>query len=98
MLQPLKKCKSDGTAYQRPAEIEALLSAVVMMDPATLAARARVTDRKDPEFIQEEVLVHLIRRSLRMRDPLASSLLQRLGERCERVLRRKVLETTVFDA
>lgn len=99
MVRPLKKLKEDGTPYVRAPHIEVLLSQVLTAGPTTLPPRAAITAKSNPEYVPPEVLVHLIRHTLRMQDyEVANALLLRLGERCAQLLKHRVPDTTAFDA
>jgi DNA-directed RNA polymerase specialized sigma24 family protein len=99
MVRPLKKCKEDGIAYTRPPKIEGILIEVLAANATTWPDRARITNKQDAQFLPPEVLVHLIRHSLRMQDHgTMYALLPRLGERCAQLLKRRVSDTNLFDA
>jgi DNA-directed RNA polymerase specialized sigma24 family protein len=99
MPRPLTKRTEGGVPYTRPAAVERAIAQALTETPATLATRAAISDPRDPQFLALEVLVHLVRRSLRMQDwSTANAILERLGERVARSLERKVRETNAFDA
>lgn len=99
MVRPLKKCTEDGVPYSRPPAIERSIAQALAAAPATLLARAAISDRRNAEYLAPEVLVHLIRHALRMQDySTANALLGCLGKRCAQMLKRRVRETTAFRA
>lgn len=99
MVRPLKKRTKDGVLYTRLPGIEQSISQALSEAPATLTARPAIADRRDSRYLAPEALVHLIRHALRMQDySTANALLACLGKRCARLLKRRVRETTAFDA
>jgi hypothetical protein len=99
MVRPLTKCKKDGAPYRRPQVIEQSIAQALATAPATLLTRAAISNRHNAEYLAPEVLVHLIRNALRMQDySAANTLLGSLGERCAHLLKRRVRETTAFNA
>ena len=88
---PLRKCKTDGSAYTRPPEIEAAIDEALALDAATRLARAEILDRRAPGFLPKEALVNLIRDAKRVDDQTTlSKLFTILARRCEAVLARQV--------
>jgi hypothetical protein len=62
MAQPLTKTKEDdGTLYTRFPETEAAIEAALGHDLDRLSRRATIRDRKSPDYLPSESLVHLIR-------------------------------------
>ncbi len=93
MAQPLTKTKEDdGTLYTRPPPIEAAIDIALGQDLETLCQRARVRNRKDPDHLPSECLVHLTRRAIRTGDDAAyNALLPLLLERCKANLNKYVV-------
>lgn len=82
MVQPLTKCKEDGTRYTRPPEIEARLQALLQADLPTIQVQALEEGWASPDFIPSECLVHLVRQAIKNQDePTTSTLLPILLER-----------------
>lgn len=99
MVRPLTKCTTQGDWYTRPPPIEKSIGQALGESLATLLSRATMTDRGDPQYLASEVLVHLIRNALRSgNSQIAYALLECLGQRCVRMLRRKVRPSRLFDA
>lgn len=90
MVQALTKAGVDGPLI-RPEGIESQISVVLRLAPASLKARLSVTDRGDPEYLQSETLVHLVRHGRRTNNQtLISLVLPVLLNRCETNLLVKV--------
>lgn len=60
---PLTKRTEDGSLYRRPAEIEAALERVLALGRDEVLAAVAVQDRKHPEYIPSECLLHLVRKA-----------------------------------
>lgn len=65
MIVPLTKRRKDGTPYLRPDNIEALLPALASLPRDELVERARIRNRKDPDYVPTECILHLVRSSRR---------------------------------
>lgn len=90
MVQALTKAGVDGPLL-RPKGIESQISVALRLPPASLKARLSVTDRDNPEFLQSETLVHLVRHGRRTNNQTMISLvLPVLLNRCETNLLVKV--------
>lgn len=63
MIVPLTKRKKDGTPYLRPDNIEALLPTLADLPRDTLLERARIRDRKEPDYVSSECLLYFVRAS-----------------------------------
>lgn len=63
MIDPLTKHRKDGTPYLRPDNIEALLPALANLPRDSLLERARIRDRKHPDYVPSECLLHFVRAS-----------------------------------
>lgn len=63
MTVPLTKRRKDGTVYERPDEIEAILTALAALPRQQLAERALIRDRSDPDYVPSECLVRFVRAS-----------------------------------
>jgi DNA-directed RNA polymerase specialized sigma24 family protein len=63
LIDPLTKRRKDGTPYRRPDNIEELLPALAELPRDSLLERARIRDRKHPNYIPSECLVHFVRAS-----------------------------------
>ena len=100
MARPLTKIsKKTGNLYTRPPNVEQNIDGALGQDPATISKRLMVTDRKSPEYLTSECLVHLLREAFRrddssMRDMLVTALLQR----CEAILTHKIPDSGFANA
>lgn len=65
MIIPLTKQKVDGALYQRPDMIEPLLLGLADLPRDVLLERARIRDRKHPDYIPSECLLYFVRSSRR---------------------------------
>lgn len=63
MNAPLTRKKKDGTPYTRPDNVEALLTVFGNLPREVILDRAHIRDRKSPDYVPSECLVHLIRAS-----------------------------------
>lgn len=63
MNAPLTRKKKDGTPYTRPGNVEALLTVLGKLPREAILDRAHIRDRKNPNYVPSECLVHLIRAS-----------------------------------
>jgi hypothetical protein len=99
MAPPLIRKNQNGEQYTRPPGIEAKIDQALAQDFGTLARRARITDRRSPDFLPPECLVHLIRHAIRRRDDrVATALMPALVMRCETNLRTTVPDGQVRNA
>lgn len=62
-IPPLRKVKQDGLLYRRRQPIETMLIELACAPTEVLAQRARIIDRRSPNYIPSEVLVHWIRQT-----------------------------------
>lgn len=99
MVRALKKRDKHGQLYVRPPAVEQAIAAALSQSPASWIARAAITDRRSAEYLAPEVVVHLIRHSLRMQDfATATPLVQKFVERVVRLVERHVKESRAFSA
>jgi hypothetical protein len=95
MARPLDKIV-EGVRLTRDAAIEAAIDVALGQTPVTWRARAAITDRKAPDYLPSECLVHLIRNAMRQsnaeatHNSVANALLPFLLKRCEANLKAKV--------
>ncbi len=62
MVNPLTKVrKRDKKTYERPAEIEQAIAALLEKSRAEVRSLLSIRSRKDPDYVPSECLVHLIR-------------------------------------
>jgi hypothetical protein len=62
MVSPLTKIrKRDKKIYERPAEIEQAIAALLEKPRAEVRSLLSIRSRKDPDYVPSECLVHLIR-------------------------------------
>lgn len=100
MAKPLTKIsRKTGKLYARPPSIERHIDEALEQDAETISKRLFVIDRRSPEYLTSECLVHLFRDALRrgddaMRDTLARVLLQR----CEAILEHKLPDSRFANA
>ena len=88
LVEPLTRCNLQGVQYRREASVDAQIKEALALGTADLVARARILDKADPAYLQEESLAYLIRRAHRAaNDNLASDLLEVLVQRCTRYLK-----------
>jgi RNA polymerase sigma factor (sigma-70 family) len=100
MARPLRKTKADGTPYKRFPAIEAAIDAALrIQDLDILRRRAEVRDRRSPDYLPSECLIHLIR-DARWRDDKTAmnTLLPPLLDRCEANLKSKVPDGQIATA
>jgi hypothetical protein len=91
VARALRNCKTDGSAYTRPPEIEAAIDEALSLDAETRLARAEILDRKAPGFLPKEALVYLIRDTKRVDDQTTlAKLFTILARRCEATLAQQV--------
>jgi DNA-directed RNA polymerase specialized sigma24 family protein len=84
MVKPLTKRQKDGLLYARRASVEAAIDLAQTQDLETLRSRLRITDCGADEYLQTEVLVHLMRDARRgMNAQLMDALFPALLKRCE---------------
>ena len=99
MVRPLTKHKQTGEPYVRPNRVEAEIALASGQDLATLHARCRITDRKDPDYVSSECLLYLIRDACRIEDrPKLDLLMPVLLERCQTILESKLPDSRQLDA
>jgi hypothetical protein len=80
---PLTRTNLDGDLYQRLEAVETQINEALKLNSVALIERAKISDEKTPEFVQEECLVALIRAALLSKaDRLAHSLIEVLFSRC----------------
>src|SRR5579864_2922342 len=68
LVEPLTHRNLDGVPYRRDPGVEAQIRAALTLGAADLRARAALSARNDPEYLQEETLAYLIRRANRAAD------------------------------
>lgn len=99
MVRALKKRDKNGQLYVRPQTIEQSITAALTQTSASWIASAAISDRRNAQYLAPELVVHLIRHSLRMQDySTANFLLQKFGERVMRLLEHHVKESHAFSA
>jgi hypothetical protein len=87
MVRPLTKRTGSGDRYTRPPNIEAVIDAALALDWPALHQRTCVRDRRSPDYLPSECLVHLIRKAHRdHHDTMRDQLLAILLGRCEATL------------
>jgi hypothetical protein len=87
MVRPLTKRTGSGNRYTRPPNIEAVIDAALALDWPALHQRTCVRDRRSPDYLPSECLVHLIRKAHRdHNDTIRDQLLAILLGRCEATL------------
>lgn len=61
VVPPLRKSKSDGTPYARPATVEAALHRVLGLPRQEILTACAVTDRRRDDYVPTECILHLLR-------------------------------------
>lgn len=96
---PLTKKDKNGNLYVRSPTIEAKIDGAIGQDWTVLSQRARQSDRRSPDFLPNEALLHLIRDALRRQDErVATVLIRTLLKRCEANLKMTVPESGLRNA
>jgi len=81
--KPLTRCNQSGAPYIRTEKIEEEIRSALVLDWQSLIARAQISDKTSPDFLQEESLVYYIREALFQNEKAAvNSLFYVLHERC----------------
>jgi len=62
-IPPLRKAKLDGQLYCRRQPIENMLVEIASVSLEVFTERARILDRRSPDYIPSEVLVHWVRQT-----------------------------------
>lgn len=62
-IPPLRKVKQDGQLYCRRQPTEKMLAELASVPFEVLLQRARILDRRSPDYIPSEVLIHWIRQT-----------------------------------
>jgi uncharacterized protein (DUF2267 family) len=90
MAQPLMAAEDDDPLV-RPKVVDDQIDAVFKLAPAALRARLAIGDRRNPDHLRSETLVHLVRHGRRVGDQILIGLvLPVLLARCEANLLIKV--------
>lgn len=98
MARPLKKIDGDDPLV-RPAAIEAQIDAALQLPLSELQVQLSIGDRRNPEYLRSETLVHLVRYGRRTEDQnLISLVLPVLLGRCETNLVFKVPDSQLPEA
>ena len=94
MVRPLTKRTRTGALYMRPPEVEIDIRAALREEWGTLRRRLDITDRRSPEHLRSECLVHLLRDAHRKKDDRRmAAILQVLLGRCEAILKATIPES-----
>jgi hypothetical protein len=87
MARPLTKHTGTGERYTRPPHIEAAIDVALALDWPTLHQQTLIRDRRFPDYLPSECLVHLIRKAHRdHHETIRDQLLAILLGRCEATL------------
>ncbi len=98
-IPPLRKVKQDGLLYCRRPPIETMLAELVDVPAEVLAQRAGIIDRRSPDYIPSEVLVHLIRQTQHhASDAQFNALYPLLEQRIRHACPTKEIRTGCIDA
>lgn len=65
MAQPLTGTYLDGSPHLRPPEVEQAIDDTLRLPRDEIARRLQIAARGHPDYLQEEVLLHLIRNTVR---------------------------------
>ena len=96
MAEKLRKLREDGVAYSRPEAIDVSIDELLAVPRDELVRRSRITDRRHPEYIPSECLLHFIRRSrANNTDRLFQELFRTLRQRVIQALSSVQIERTV---
>lgn len=99
MPRPLTKTTRDGRLYQRDPAIERAVAVLAELAPSALVERARTSAADAADFVPSECLVYFVREAWRRRDKTTmTDLVGVLFTRCERILRKKILDRDVPNA
>jgi len=91
MARTLTKRTREGALYTRPPDVEAQIDRVLAADLTSLRGVVAITDRKSPDYLRSETLVHLLRDAIRTGDGnRLNAMLPALLRRCEAILQVKV--------
>jgi DNA-directed RNA polymerase specialized sigma24 family protein len=63
LIAPLTKRRKDDTPYLRSEDVEMLLPTLARLPRGVLLERARIRDRKNPDYIPSECLLYFVRAS-----------------------------------
>jgi len=94
-VEPLTRRRSDGNVYERGSTIEGQIAEAITLDVHDLVDRARIRDFNATGYLQEEVLIYLIRKFHRSRnDSVVDSLTEVLIKRSAKHI-NKYIEATI---
>lgn len=89
--RPLTKCYPNGEPYERRSETIRQLLSALLLSPRAQVERAKISDKHDPRYLKDEVLVYLIRACYQREDERTGDwLLRLLIERCTGILTREL--------
>lgn len=98
-ITPLRKVKQDGQLYCRCQPIEKMLVELAGVPFEVLTQRARILDRRSPDYIPSEVLVHWIRQTRHHKsDAQFNVLYPLLEQRIRHACPRKEIRASGVDA
>ena len=60
-IPPLRKVKKDGSSYVRQSPIQLRLPELLSLPLEEFADRALIKNRRDPDYIPSEILIHRLR-------------------------------------
>lgn len=81
--KPLTRRNRQNESYTRTEKVETEIRSALSLDCAALIARASISDKSAPNYLQEESLVYFIREALsRQEEKTFRSLFQILHSRC----------------
>jgi DNA-directed RNA polymerase specialized sigma24 family protein len=63
LIAPLTQKRGDGSCYARPNEIEDALTALVVLPREEFLERCQIRSRSNPDYVQSECLLHVVRAS-----------------------------------
>ncbi|HYD17689.1 MAG TPA: hypothetical protein VEF76_04335 [Patescibacteria group bacterium] len=99
MAKSLTNETKEGAVYTRPPAVEASIDEALGQDQSTILRRAGIRDRKDPEYLPSECLLHLVREARRRGDKRSvERLLRPLLNRCEALLKAAIRDGGRADA
>jgi hypothetical protein len=65
MAEPLTGKSLDGSTHARPPDVERAIDVALQLPRGEVARRLSITSLADPDFIRDEVVVHLVRLTVR---------------------------------
>ena len=91
MAKPMEKQRKNHGKYEPPPPVQKNIDSALGSSLTALRERLALVDRRSPDYLKSECLMHLIRQAQRKRDDATvNALLPVLLSRCEAILRNKI--------